>query len=74
MNQTREQHIQWCKDRALEILKSGDINRAYASMVSDLGEHPETKDHSSNMLGIILMMSGRLSTQDAMKKFIEGYY
>lgn len=34
--QSRDEHLAWCKKRALEILDSGDIDGARASMISDL--------------------------------------
>src|SRR5262249_1375543 len=39
---TREEHLQWCKDRALEYLDEGNLASAIASMTSDLTKHPET--------------------------------
>jgi hypothetical protein len=40
---SREEHLAWCKKRALEYLDDGDINSAIASMISDLARHPETQ-------------------------------
>jgi hypothetical protein len=42
MQISREDHIQWCKDRALAYVELGDSNQAIASMISDLKKHPET--------------------------------
>ena len=42
MEISREDHIRWCKDRALEYVKLGDLDNAIASMQSDLTKHPET--------------------------------
>ena len=41
---TRSEHLAWCKTRALEYCKVGNIDDALASMLSDLGKHPETVD------------------------------
>ncbi len=38
----REQHLAWCKGRALQYLDRGDYGQAIASMGSDLGKHEET--------------------------------
>jgi hypothetical protein len=38
----RQQHLEWCKTRALEYLDSGDITGAYSSFLSDMSKHPET--------------------------------
>ena len=71
---TREEHLQWCKDRAIEILKTGGTpGEAYASFCSDMGKHKETADHSAIELGLMLMLGGHNDTPDAMEKFINGF-
>ncbi len=70
---TRQKHMEWCKKRALEYVDNGDLTNAYSSMASDLGKHEETKNHVAISLGMMLMMSGKLSTQEEMRKFIEGF-
>ncbi len=42
---TRSEHLQWCKDRALEYVNNGDLTTAYASMASNLNKHKETEMH-----------------------------
>lgn len=42
MDTDRAAHLQWCKDRALEYVRAGDLENAIASMQSDLTKHPET--------------------------------
>ena len=56
---TRQEHLAWCKQRALEYVDNGDLTNAYASMASDLRKHPETENHSAIGLGIQLMMIGK---------------
>jgi hypothetical protein len=70
---TRQEHIEWCKHRALEYVDAGDLTGGYASMVSDLGKHPETAGHAAIQLGMMLLMGSKLSTQSEMRKFIEGF-
>ena len=71
---TRAEHLQWCKDRALEILdRNGDIGEAYASFCGDMAKHPETQNHSAIGLGLIMMMSGFNNTIEEMRKFINGF-
>lgn len=72
---TRQEHLKWCKDRALEYVNAGDIDEALASMLSDLGKHQETMDslRSCGPLAMMMKMSGQLSTREDMKKFIEGF-
>lgn len=70
---TRSEHVQWCKDRAMEYVNDGDLTGAFASMTSDLTKHPETANHSAIQLGMGLLMGGMLSTKPEMEKFIEGF-
>jgi len=41
---TRAEHLAWCKERALAYVEQGDLNNAFASLISDLRKHPETED------------------------------
>ena len=70
---TREEHLQWCKLRALEYVDDGDCTNAWASMVSDLRKHQETENHVAVELGMMLMMNGNLDTPEKMRKFIEDF-
>lgn len=70
---TRDEHLAWCKERAIATLDRGDVSSAYASMVSDLREHPELEKHAAIDLGMMLMMGGHLSSQHEMRRFIEGF-
>jgi hypothetical protein len=70
---TREEHLAWCKKRALAYCDINDPRQAFTSMASDLGKHEETKDHIGIQLGLSLMMIGSLSTVPEMRHFIEGF-
>lgn len=70
---TREDHLAWCKKRALEYVDRQDLNQAFASMASDLDKHPETKGHIGCKLGISMLMTGHLSTDHEMRKWINGF-
>jgi hypothetical protein len=72
MKMTREEHLQWCKDRALQYVDENDLPQALASMMSDLSKHDETKqpaDSILNTLGLVAAMSGN---PDEMRRFING--
>ncbi len=69
----REEHLNWCKQRALEYLETGDTENALASMFSDLKKHPETQAHPAIELGIMLMFIQQLNTTEEVRKFIEGF-
>lgn len=73
MKTTRQDHVKWCKERALEYCKAGDINQALASMGSDLDKHDETRGHPAMQLGLIQLMGGMISTPEQMEKFINGF-
>lgn len=70
---SRAEHLAWCKQRALEYVDAGDTAQAFASMGSDLGKHPDTSNHAGIQLGMMMLMSGHLSSTEAMRKFIEGF-
>ena len=68
---TREDHLDWCKQRALELLDRGDLKSAEASMLSDLGKHSETAN--SQPVAAMLMTTMDLSKKDEVRKFIVGF-
>lgn len=73
MKKTRHEHVQCCKDRAMEYVNDGDLQGGFASMCSDLDKHPETTGHCGIQLGMMMLMSGHLSTSTEMAKFIDGF-
>ena len=70
---TREEHMEWCKKRAMEYIEKGDYLQGLTSMFSDLGKHTETQSHVGIKLGMGLMMMGALSSYRDSKRFIEGF-
>ncbi|MFA7278953.1 MAG: hypothetical protein WC100_02555 [Sterolibacterium sp.] len=70
----RAQHLQWCKDRAMEYVKIGDLQSAVTSMLSDLGKHDETIASSTGIcaqLGMMELLSG--PTRESVTRFIKGF-
>lgn len=67
---TREEHLQWCKDRAIEYLDIGDEKKAWASFASDMKKHSETANHLAMELGVTLMVTDNVRD---MRKFIEDF-
>lgn len=53
-------------------VSADSIREAYTSFVSDLGKHPDLASHVAIGLGMIEMMSGRLTSAQQMREFIEG--
>lgn len=70
---TRAEHMQWCKDRALEYVATGDLDEAMASMLSDLGKHAETQQHPAGQLMLEMRTTGHLATAHEMQEFINGF-
>lgn len=73
MGMTRGEHLTWCKERALALVESGDLDGAYTSMMSDLTKHEETIEHPIISLSMMLKMSGHLSSKEKMREFIEDF-
>lgn len=73
MTWTREEHMEFCKKRALEYVSNNDLFGAFASMMSDLQKHKDTEAHIGIHLGMMLKLDGKLSTQEEMRKFINGF-
>lgn len=71
---TREAHVRWCIDRALEYVDRGEFDLALASMMSDLGKHPDTGRHPGLLMGFILRMHGHLETPEQMREFLNGFH
>lgn len=71
---TREEHLERCKQRALEYVDADDLGQAWASMASDLGKHEETRKHAGIYLGTQMLFAGHLDTPAKMRKFIEGFH
>lgn len=70
---TRQEHLEWCKQRALEYVDIGDMGQAWASMASDMKKHTETQNHAGIELGTMMVLAGHLSSPHEMRKFILGF-
>ena len=68
----RAEHLDWCKQRALEYVDNGDMLAAFASFQQDMGNHSETANHLALEMGSMLLLSGDLSTAHQMREWIEG--
>lgn len=69
---TRDEHLEWCKNRAMEYWHKGDLNNAVASMGSDLEKHEGTKGVNSAlvMLGMMCVMQ---HDREGCRRWIEGF-
>ncbi len=70
---TRQEHLDWCKQRAREYLAVGDDRQALMSMISDLGKHPETRKHPMLAIVIPMVFLDQMKNAEAVSRFIEGF-
>jgi len=69
----RTEHLQWCKDRAIEFVDQNDLKNAFSSFQSDMRKHAETSNHIALDMGTMLLVSGHLSTQHEMREWINEF-
>jgi len=69
----RNEHLQWCKERAMEYIKADDVPQGIASFTSDMRKHTETANHPALTLGMQLIMNNLLNTVAKAEKFIMGF-
>ena len=73
MPTSRAEHLAWCKQRALEVLESGDLAGAIASMISDLQKWTEPV---YDPLSLQLMAADGMmfqKTPDQVRHWITGF-
>jgi hypothetical protein len=69
---TREEHLKWCKERAIsEMDYYNDPSKGIISMMSDLNKHPETSSPTLQAL-CVMQLSKKLTRQETIK-FINGF-
>lgn len=69
---TREEHLELCKENAIEYLRSNDVTNAVISMLSDLSKHPETSKFSKVLEKLGMMYIVQQDLKGA-KRWIEGF-
>jgi len=72
---TRDEHLKWCKDRALlELVDGGGLSAAVASMISDLGKWEGGPLYDADCLKL-MWTDGMLfcSTAEQVRHWIEGF-
>jgi hypothetical protein len=67
----RDDHLIWCKERAMAYWREGDLLDAVTSMASDLEKHPETKCHPT-LLTLGTMYASHLDFREV-RRWIEGF-
>lgn len=72
--ETREQYVQWCKDRAMEYVERGDLLEGVTSMMSDMDKRDDTKLKGAlGALGIHAAMQAQQGNRDMVERFILGF-
>ena len=68
----RQEHLDFCKKRALEYVDRGEFAEGITSMLSDLKSHPETEGVATTMapLAMFELMN---PSQAGARRFIEGF-
>ena len=68
---TREEHLAWAKQRALEYVNAGDLINAVASMGSDMSKHESTAIHPA-LVGVGMLYAADGKSEDV-RHWIEGF-
>lgn len=69
---TRQEHLKWSKERALEYLKQNDISQCAASFMSDMMKNEETA-RSMDIGNRLIMMELLSPNKESMRRCIEGF-
>lgn len=70
---TVEEHLAWCKQRALEYLDRGDLPNAVMSMASDLKKHPKTARQNNRSIMALGMILAAHKDIAGLRQWIEGF-
>ena len=73
---TRQEHMDWCKKRAMEYVNQGDLINGVTSMMSDLEKHPETASKPGSvlvMLGLMAAQQAQQGDREAVVRYIKGF-
>ena len=71
---TREEHLKWCKERAIaEMDFTKNPTHAIISMMSDLKKHPETNKESLISFCIMMLLRKQINTRQDVINFLNGF-
>lgn len=71
---TREEHLDWCKERAHKYLARGDLRNAVTSMMSNLTKHDETASLVRGEMGILGLAALMSNEADFVRRYIDGFH
>jgi hypothetical protein len=70
---TRDERLEWCKARAREYLRRGDLVNAVASIISDMNQKYEGLPPCPGELAMIGILNAANGDRRAVSTFIEGF-
>lgn len=72
---TREEHLDWCKKRAMEYVNKGELLEGVTSMMSDLTKHPDTASRSGPLavLGVFALQQAQSGDRAGVVRYITGF-
>ncbi len=70
---TRDEHLEWCKQRARQYVDDGALSDAVASMASDLRKHPDTDGPHIPVLVLIGAMDAQRGDANAVRRWVDGF-
>jgi hypothetical protein len=71
---TQDEHIEWCKKRALEYLDRGEVSQAFTSMLSDVRKHPDCENHPGLLMGAgFMLLPGWIDNPVEVRRWIVGF-
>jgi hypothetical protein len=70
---TRDERLEWCKQRAREYLAQGDLTNAVASMISDMNQKYPGLPPCPLELAMIGIMTAAQADQTGVSAWVEGF-
>lgn len=69
----RAEHLQWCKDRAIEYLEWEDYEGSISSMLSDLTKRVDTFNSTAIDESMRILLASPPLTEEKIRQWIEGF-
>jgi hypothetical protein len=70
----RDEYVKWCKSRAMDLVKNGDLLGGVTSMISDMDKRDDTKlGPALTPLGLHAAMSATRGDRQFVERFILGF-
>jgi hypothetical protein len=69
---TGEEHLAWCKQRALAHVDRGDLEEAVLSMATDIQTHPENRINQTTLEMLVTAATFEWH-RAGVRKWVEGF-